>query len=51
MLFQLTMKPSMPAAFAHSMCWRMTARSSLLYFPRSGKSVLARSQELLSNHI
>jgi hypothetical protein len=48
--FQLTMKPSMPTDFAHAMCWRITAVSSLEYRPSCGRSIFARSQELGSNH-
>ena len=49
--FQLTMNPSMPAAFAQVMCWRITDSSSLEYGPRRGMSVFARFHEFGSNQM
>ena len=49
-LFQETMKPSMPADFAWSICFFMIDVSSLEYRPANGWSVLARSQDLGVNH-
>ncbi len=45
-LFQLTMKPSIPADMAWSTCWRMTLAWSLEYRPTAGKSFLARFHEV-----
>jgi hypothetical protein len=50
-LFQLTMNPLMPACFAHSMCCRITSRSSLEYRPIKGQSTLARCHDVGLNQV